>query len=103
MTNMEAREVLGMNDAAFNQHKRMCKFRDGINLLKDWREENSDTLELTRKKNNKEYQFLHNLKRNKPFGARLKECTRLLEGTIYLDWISQSEEGEGTEDLTASV
>jgi len=42
MTNMEAREVLGMNDAAFNQHKRMCKFRDGINLLRDWREENSD-------------------------------------------------------------
>ena len=51
--------------------------------------------------NEKEYQFLHNLKRNKPFGARLEECTRLLEGTIYLDWISQSEEGEGTEDLTS--
>lgn len=81
MTNMEAREVLGMNDAAFNQHKRMCKFREGINRLKKWREEKATV--LTRKENHEEYQFVCNLKRNMPFGSRLEECKEVLKGTDY--------------------
>lgn len=112
MTNDEAREV-GMDDAGFEKHKEKCKFRERKADYEKWRGEGENLtakeIKPTKKPklNKKAYEFVCNCKQIKHqlTGARLEECQRLFEGTIYLDWISQSEEGEGTEeeDLTASV
>ena len=109
MTNKEAREV-GMNDAGFEKHKEKCKFRGGINRYKKWREKNPTAVEIKPSKkpklNYKAYSFACNCKliKHQLTGAKLEECQRLFEGTIYSAWISQSEEEEDEfGNLTASV
>jgi len=96
MTREEAREA-GMSDAGFDRHMERCEYRENIKNLKAWRKKHPYAKKIsptkTPKLNKMAYDFVKNLKHNRPTGKRLEELKLLLEGCpTYLAWITGESE-----------